>query len=98
MVIIGSLGVNPGFQLVNNKDVPQMAQEYARAFKASRALPCDIPLGSHPGMYHMAEKYAKLGKGGPNPYVDPAGYQAELDLDEAMYHAVLDAQTKAAAK
>jgi metallo-beta-lactamase class B len=98
VVIIGSLGVNPGFQLVNNKDVPQMAEEYARAFKASRALPCDIPLGSHPGMYNMSEKYAKLGKGGPNPYIDPAGYKAELDLDEAMYHAVLDAQTKAAAK
>jgi hypothetical protein len=49
-------------------------------------------------MYNMAEKYAKLGKGGPNPYVDPAGYKAELDLDEAMYHAVLDAQTKAAVK
>jgi len=95
VVIIGSLGVNPGFQLVNNKDVPQIAEEYARAFKVSRALPCDIPLGSHPGMYNMAEKYAKLGKG-PNPYVDPAGYKAELDIDEAMYHAVLDAQTKAA--
>lgn len=97
VVIIGSLGVNPGFQLVNNKDTPQIAEEYARAFKVSRALPCDIPLGSHPGMYSMAEKYAKLGKG-PNPYVDPAGYKAELDIDEAMYHAVLDAQTKAAAK
>jgi metallo-beta-lactamase class B len=98
VVIIGSLGVNPGFQLVNNKDVPQIADEYARAFKMSRALPCDIPLGSHPGMYNMAEKYPKVGKGGPNPYIDPAGYKAELDLDEAMYHAVLDAQTKAAGK
>jgi metallo-beta-lactamase class B len=97
VVIIGSLGVNPGFQLVNNKDVPQIAEEYVRAFKISRGLPCDIPLGSHPGMYNMAEKYAKLGKG-PNPYVDPTGFKAELDLDEAMYHAVLDAQTKAAAK
>src|SRR5215467_11126354 len=35
VVIIGSLGVNPGFQLVNNQDVPQMAEEYARAFKIS---------------------------------------------------------------
>jgi metallo-beta-lactamase class B len=96
VVIIGSLGVNPGFQLVGNKEVPLMADEYARAFKTSRALPCDVPLGSHPGMYNMAEKYAKLGKG-PNPYIDPAGYKAELDLDEAMYRAVLEAQTKSAA-
>lgn len=98
VVIIGSLGVNPGFQLVNNKEVPQMADEYARAFKISRALPCDVPLGSHPGMYNLAEKYAKLGKGGANPFIDPAGYKAELDLDEAMYRAVLEAQTKAAAR
>jgi metallo-beta-lactamase class B len=98
VVIIGSLGVNPGFQLVNNKDVPQIADEYARAFKASRTLPCDVPLGSHPGMYNMAEKYAKVGKGGANPFIDPAGYKAELDLDEAMYRAVLEAQTKAAGR
>jgi metallo-beta-lactamase class B len=95
VVIIGSLGVNPGFQLVNNKDVPQMAEEYARAFRVSRDLPCDVPLGSHPGMYNMADKFARIGKG-PNPYIDPAGYKAELDLDEAMYHAVLVAQQKAA--
>jgi hypothetical protein len=48
-------------------------------------------------MYNMAAKYARQGKGGPNPYIDPAGYKAELDLDEAMFHAVLAAQQKAAA-
>jgi len=97
VVIIGSLGVNPGFKLVNNTDVPQIADEFLRAFKVSRSLQCDVPLGSHPGMFNMAEKYAKLGKGGPNPYIDPAGYKAELDLDETMFHAVLAAQQKAAA-
>ena len=94
VVIIGSLGVNPGFKLVNNTDVPQIADEFARAFTVSRSLPCDVPLGSHPGMYNLAEKFAKLGKGGPNPFIDPAGYKAELDLDEAMFHAVLAAQQK----
>jgi len=94
VVIIGSLGVNPGFKLVNNTDVPRIADEFARAFTVSRSLPCDVPLGSHPGMYKMAEKFAKLGKGGPNPFIDPAGYKAELDLDEAMFHAVLAAQRK----
>ena len=94
VMIIGSLGVNPGFRLVNNPDVPQMADEYMRAFKVSRSLPCDVPLGSHPGMYNMADKYPKLGSGGPNPYVDPAGCKAELDLTEAMFRAVLAAQQK----
>ncbi|HEX4346560.1 MAG TPA: subclass B3 metallo-beta-lactamase [Vicinamibacterales bacterium] len=96
VVIIGSLGVNPGTQLVNNAANPDISDEYARAFKVSRALPCDIPLGSHPGMYGLAAKYEKLKAGGTNPFIDPAGYKTELDIDEAMYHAVLEAQQKAA--
>jgi metallo-beta-lactamase class B len=94
VVIIGSLGVNPGFRLVNNAEAPQIAEEFTRAFKVSRSLHCDVPLGSHPGMYNLKEKYAKLGTG-PNPFIDPAGYKTELDIDEAMFHAVLEAQQKA---
>jgi metallo-beta-lactamase class B len=63
----------------------------------SRALPCDIPLGSHGGMFNLKEKYAKIAQGGPNPYIDPAGYKTELDIDEAMFRAVLAQQQKIAA-
>jgi metallo-beta-lactamase class B len=96
VVIIGSLGTNPGFKLVNNPETPGIAEEFARAFKASRALPCDVPLGSHPAMYDMQSKYAKLAAGGPNPFIDPDGYKLEVDIDEAMFRAVLEEQTKAA--
>src|SRR5947207_3346504 len=48
VVIIGSFGTNPGFRLVNNPDVPGIADEFERAFKVARSLPCDVPLGSHP--------------------------------------------------
>src|SRR5882672_6514590 len=96
VVIIGSVGVNPGFKLVNNTDVPQIADEFTRAFKVLRSLPCDVPLASHPAMYNLADKYARIAQGGPNPFIDPAGYKAELDLTEAMFHAVLAAQQKAA--
>src|SRR6202140_4520706 len=95
VVIIGSMGVNPGVKLVNNPDVPQIADEFIRGFKVMRSLPCDVPLGSHPAMYRMQEKYAKLKQGGPNPFIDPAGYKIEMDIDEAMFHAVLDQQQKA---
>jgi len=78
--------------------VPRIADEFAHAFDVSRSLPCDVPLGSHPGMYNMAEKFSRIGKGGLNPFIDPAGYKAELDLDEAMFHAVLAAQQKAASR
>jgi metallo-beta-lactamase class B len=96
VVVIGSIGVNPGYQLVNNKDIPQIADEYMRSFKLLRSLPCDIPLGSHPAMYNMAEKYAKLGKG-PNPYIDPEGYKKEIDINETAFTLRRAEQMKAAA-
>jgi metallo-beta-lactamase class B len=98
VVIIGSFGTNPGFQLVNNADVPDIAGEFERAFKVARALPCDVPLGSHPAMYNLDEKYAKLAAGGPNPFIDPAGYKLEVDIAEAMFRAVLAAQKAAASR
>ena len=91
VVIIGSMGVNPGYKLVNNPDVPRIAEEYEQGFKVLRGLACDVPLGSHPAMYNLAEKYPKLGKG-PNPFIDPAGYKAELDIQETAFRAILDAQ------
>ena len=96
VVILGSIGVNPGYVLVGNKDYPQIADDYVRGFKVLRSLPCDVFLGSHGRFYGMQEKYAKLQKGGPNPFIDPAGYKAHLDLQEMNFRAKLEEQQKAA--
>jgi metallo-beta-lactamase class B len=93
VVIIGSMGVNAGTALVNNKLVPKIAEEYQRGFRVLHGLPCDIPLGSHPAMYNMAEKYPKLGKG-TNPFIDPQGYKAEVDIEEGAFKLKLDEQAK----
>ncbi len=95
VVVIGSMGVNPGYRLIDNKDVPDIVGEYTRGFKLLRSLPCDVPLGSHPAMYNMQEKYARIGKG-PNPFIDPEGYTHELDLEEHAFLEVLNQQKKAA--
>jgi metallo-beta-lactamase class B len=95
-VILGSIGVNPGYVLVNNKDYPQIADDYIKGFKVLRSLPCDIFLASHGRFYGMQEKYAKLQKGGLNPFIDPAGYKAHLDLQEKNFRAKLEEQQKAA--
>ena len=96
VVILGSIGVNPGYVLVNNKDYPQIADDYVRGFKVLRSLPCDVFLGSHGRFYGMQDKYAKLQKGGANPFIDPAGYQAHLDLQEKNFRAKLEEQQKPA--
>jgi len=96
VVILGSIGVNPGYVLVNNKDYPQIADDYVRGFKTLRSLPCDVFLGSHGRFYDMQAKYAKLQKGGgPNPFIDPAGYKAHLDLQEKNFRAKLEEQQRA---
>jgi metallo-beta-lactamase class B len=92
VVILGSIGVNPGYILVSNKDYPQIADDYVRGFKTLRALPCDVFLGSHGTFYGLTDKYAKLQKGGPNPFIDPAGYKAHLDLQEKNFKAKLAEQ------
>jgi metallo-beta-lactamase class B len=98
VVILGSIGVNPGYILVNNKDYPQIADDYVRGFKVLRALPCDVFLGSHSRFYGMPEKYAKLKDGGANPFIDPTGYRAHLDLQEKNFKEKLAEQQQAAAK
>lgn len=96
VVIIGSMGSNPGFQFVNNPDNPTIADEYKQGFRVLRSLTPDVPLGSHPAMYNMAGKYARIGQG-PNPFVDPAGYTAELDAVESLFVQVLSEQERGAA-
>ena len=99
VVILGSIGVNPNYILVNNKVYPEIAEDYVRGFKVLRSLPVDIFLASHGAFYNMKAKYAQLEKDpkGPNPFIDPAGYQAHLDAQEKAFHAKL-AEQKAAAK
>ncbi|HXD75943.1 MAG TPA: MBL fold metallo-hydrolase [Vicinamibacterales bacterium] len=68
---------------------PGIAAEFDRTFPLVRALPCDVPLGDHPAEYGMKAKYAKLAAGAANPFVDKAGCFAEVDIQEAMYHAII---------
>src|ERR1700691_2918037 len=86
VVIIGSMGFNgTAQQLLSN---PALVAEYEQGFRVMHSLACDVPLGSHPAMYSLVEKYAKLGKG-PNPFIDPEGYKTEVAIEEGAYRALL---------
>lgn len=97
VVIIGSMGSNPGFQFVDNETNPAIADEYKQGFRVLRSLAADVPLGSHPAMYNMVDKYARLGSS-PNPFIDPEGYVAELDAVETLFLDVLADQEAAAGR
>lgn len=87
VVIVCSVGWNAGYVLVDNKDYPQISADYVRSFAILRKLPCDIFLAAHGGFYDLAGKYARLGKGGPNPFLDHAGYLAYIDEREKSFNA-----------
>jgi metallo-beta-lactamase class B len=86
------VGVNPGTILVNNKDYPSIADDYARSFKVLRTMPVDVFLGAHGSFYGLQAKYAKLQAGGANPFIDPAGFKAYLDDKEKAFNTELAAQ------
>jgi metallo-beta-lactamase class B len=92
VLVLGSIGVNPGMILVNNKNYPSIAEDYMKSYKVLRALPCEIFLGSHGAFYDMTGKFAKLKPGEPNPFVDPKGYKAFLDLNERLFYRELAEQ------
>jgi len=73
---------------------PEVVAEFGHSFPLVRSLPCDVPLGDHPAQYNLDEKYAKLQKGARNPFIDPDGCTYEVDIEEAMFHALLDEQKK----
>jgi metallo-beta-lactamase class B len=98
VVIVGSPNVNPGYKLVDNKEYPQIAQDYEHEFAVLEALPCDIFLGAHGAYYDMAAKYPKLAAGGENPFIDPAGYKAYIADRESAFKEELKKQQDEARK
>jgi len=77
------------------KLTPEVVAEFKHSFPLVRSLACDVPLGDHPAQYNLSEKYTKVRVGAQNPFIDPDGCTYEVDIEEAMFHALLDEQQKA---
>src|SRR5262249_11813165 len=92
VVVIGSPNVNPGFQLANNKDYPEIATDFAKTFEVLKSLPCDVFLGAHGSYYGMVERYALLKKGQVNAFVNPEGYKEYVAQQERAFRKTLAAQ------
>jgi metallo-beta-lactamase class B len=88
VLIIGSVGVNPGTNLVGN---PALVDQYRRSLSFLKSARVDVPLGSHPAMYRMTEKYAAI-KPGSNPFIDPQGFKDEVTIQETALNNELQRQ------
>lgn len=85
VVVIGSPNVNPGFVLTGNKEYPEIADDYKKTFEVLKSLPCDIFLGAHGAYYGMDAKYELLKTAKQNPFIDPDGYKAYVELKSKTF-------------
>jgi metallo-beta-lactamase class B len=70
---------------VNNREYPDIAEDYQRTFQTLKALPCDVFLGAHGSYFNLEGKSKDLQKGGSNPFVDPEGYQSYIAEREQAF-------------
>ena len=94
VVFASSMSINPGVHMVNFAPWPEIADAYAKSFQVLKALPCDIFLGPHAGFFNLADKAARMSKGGGNPFVDPKGYKNYIARFERLYNEQLKQESK----
>jgi metallo-beta-lactamase class B len=92
-VLIACGGLQANARLVDNKNYPEIAEDFARSIKTFMSLPTDVFLGAHSWFFDLAGKHKRLGSA-TNPYIDPAGYKAWVDNMEKNYNAMLAEQKK----
>ena len=93
-VVIACGGLQEDARLVNNKNYPEIAEDFGRSIKVYKTLSPDVFLAAHSWFFDLAGKYKRLGSGGANPYVDPAGYKAWVANMEKNYNMLLTEQKK----
>ena len=94
-VLIACGGLQEDARLVGNKNYPEIADHFAQSIKKYKTFKPDIFLASHAWFYDPAGKYQRLSKGAtPNPYIDPAGYQAWVANMEKNWNSLMAEQTK----
>lgn len=93
-VVIACGGLQEDARLVNNKNYPEIAEDFGRSIKVYKTLTPDVFLAAHSWFFDLAGKYRRLGSGGANPYIDPAGYRAWVGNMEKNYNMLLTEQRK----
>ena len=79
VLFAGSTGVNPGTVLPSMPTYPTIGADYDRAFRVQASLSPDIWLAAHASLFDLAHKREKQKAGGPNPFIDPAGWKQSVE-------------------
>ena len=86
VVFVGSTTINPGTKLVGNAAYPNIAADYAKAFRVLKSLHCDVFLAAHGSFFSLTDKMKKIANGStPNPFIDRDGYAAFISRTEKLF-------------
>jgi metallo-beta-lactamase class B len=85
-VVIANMGsINPGVTVNGMPKYPNIADDYARTFKAQKDMAIDIWLASHASQFKLHEKYKPGDPYNPDRFVDPQGFKAAVEQLEKTY-------------
>jgi metallo-beta-lactamase class B len=85
VVIANLASINPGVTVSGMPKYPNIADDYARTFKAQKDLPIDVFLASHASQFKLHEKYQPGDAFNPDRFVDPQGFKAAVEELEKTY-------------
>jgi metallo-beta-lactamase class B len=85
VIIANMASINPGVTVNGMAKYPTITADYARTFRAQQELNIDVWLASHAGQFRMHEKYKPGDPYDPERFVDPKGFQAEVQRLEKVY-------------
>jgi metallo-beta-lactamase class B len=97
VAVVGSTAVLDGVKLVDNREYPQIAADFARTFRVLEQLPCEVFLSAHLSVFSGAAKAEAAAQGkGEQAFVDPDGCRASIQRSKKAFEAELERQRTAA--
>jgi metallo-beta-lactamase class B len=91
-VFLCSAGYHRGVKL-ENELYPNMVADFLNGFRVLKSLKADVFLPAHGASGRLVEKAELLEQGAsPNPFIDPAGYEAAVDQMESAFLAEMRKQ------
>ena len=94
-VVIANMGsINSGKRLAVIPTYPGVAEDFAKTFRAQKALPVDVWVAAHGSQYQLHTKYKPEQAYHPETFVDPEGYRAAVERHEKLYLEYLAAEKR----
>jgi metallo-beta-lactamase class B len=85
-VVIANLpSINPGVSMRGMPGYPTIGADYAKTFRAQKAMPIDVFLASHASQFGLHRKYKPGDAYDPARFVDPDGFRAAVERLEKAY-------------